>query len=90
MTITPDGRTWEQGRDGTFTPSRPPQSPGSGRRTASGDNVLVLDPGDPVPPGTPPGTVILVRAPDAPVLVLNALDPIPPTTLVGTVVLRRP
>lgn len=89
MTVTPDGTTWTRKPDGTYLPSRPPSSPGSGRGS-SGDNVLVLDPGDPVPPGTPPGTVILVRAPDAPVLVLNALDPIPPTTLVGTVVLRRP
>lgn len=89
MTITPDGTTWTKGRDGTFTPSRAPQSPGSGR-AVSGDNILVLNPGDPVPPGTPPGTVILYRQPDAPVLVLNALDPVPGTTLVGTVILRRP
>lgn len=89
MTITPDGTTWTPGRDGTFIPSRVPTSPGS-RRGSSGDNVLVLDPGEAVPPGTPPGTVILVRAPDAPVLVLNALDPVPGTALVGTVILRRP
>ena len=92
MTITQDGRTWTQRRDGTWDPARPPAGQSS-RRAVADDELLVLDEGDPVPPGTKVGTVILTRglgASGAPVLVLDLGDPVPPATTVGTVILRRP